>query len=331
MNTTRPRRLRASPLLRNLLASSRLAPSDFVAPLFVRLGSNLKIPIKSMPGIYQYSPDTALEHLRALADGGISSFLLFGITDPGHKDAAGSHAHDESNAVCSTLRAAKDARLPLLAITDLCYCEYTSHGHCGPLTSQGLPAVDNDATITNLGQQAVLHARCGADIIAPSAAMDHMVAAIRSGLDAGGFHHTAILSYAVKYASAFYGPFRDAAESPPQPGSGLSDRKTYQMDYRRHPAEALREAALDVAEGADLLMVKPGLPYLDILKQVADASPVPAAVYHVSGEYAMLKAAAANGWIDERETVLETMHAFKRAGAAFVLTYYAQQLAGWLP
>ena len=237
-------------------------------------------------------------------------------------------AHDETNAVCSTLRAAKDAHLPLLAITDLCYCEYTSHGHCGPLTPHA--TVDNDATITNLGQQAALHARCGADIIAPSAAMDHMVAAIRAALDADNFHDTAILSYAIKYASAFYGPFRDAAESPPQPGSGLSDRKTYQMDYRRHPAEALREAALDVAEGADLLMVKPGLPYLDILKQVSDAAEVPTAVYHVSGEYAMLKAAAANTWIDEQQTVLETMHAFKRAGAAFILTYYAQQLAAWL-
>ncbi len=350
----RPRRLRASPLLRNLLASSRLHPCDFVAPVFVRLGSKIKAPIASMPGIFQHSPDTAIEHLRALADAGVSAFLLFGITDPHHKDATGSHAHDETNAVCSTLRLAKEARLPLLAITDLCYCEYTSHGHCGPLRTSGagkvlsgetgggnspqdagggtqdFTRVDNDATVSALGQQAVLHARCGADVIAPSAAMDHMVAAIRTALDGASFPDTAVLSYAVKYASAFYGPFRDAAESPPQPGSGLSDRKTYQMDYRRHPAEALREAALDVGEGADLLMVKPGLPYLDILKTVADASPVPTAVYHVSGEYAMLKAAAAHGWIDEKETALETMHAFKRAGAAFIVTYYAQQLAGWL-
>jgi porphobilinogen synthase len=322
-SVVRPRRLRASGLLRGLLAHSRLHPADFVTPVFVRLGSGVRTPIGSMPGVFQFSPDTALEHLRKLAGLGVQGFLLFGVTDAGQKDATGSHAHDETNAVCRTLRAVKEAGLPLVAMTDLCYCEYTSHGHCGPLKGTG---VDNDATVRALGEQAVIHARCGADIVAPSAAMDHMVGAIRGALDGAGFGETAILSYAVKYASAFYGPFREAAESPPQFG----DRKSYQMDYRRHPAEALREAALDVAEGADLVMVKPGLPYLDVLKEVSAASPVPTAVYQVSGEYAMLKAAAANGWVDERETVMETMHAFKRAGAAFVLTYYAEQLAGWL-
>jgi porphobilinogen synthase len=213
----------------------------------------------------------------------------------------------------------------MVAMTDLCYCEYTSHGHCGPLTARGL--VDNDATVRNLGEQAMVHAKAGADVVAPSGMMDNMVAGIRAALDGAGFADTAILSYAVKYASSFYGPFRDAAESPPQFG----DRKTYQMDFRRGVGEALREAAIDVAQGADMLMVKPGVPYLDVLRAVTEAHPgVPTAVYHVSGEYAMIKAAAANGWIDEKGVVLETMHAFKRAGANFILTYYAGELAEWL-
>ena len=331
-NAIRPRRLRSSPLLRELTAGPRLSPRDFVAPLFVRLGTRVRSPIPSMPGIFQFSPDTAVEELRRLADLGLAAFLHFGITDPDKKDPAGTHAHDENNAVCHTLKMTRDAGIPLAAITDLCFCEYTSHGHCGTLKSgdnlnaSGETTVDNDATVAALGRQAVVHARCGADIIAPSAAMDHMVAGIRGALDEAAFTDLPILSYAVKYASAFYGPFRDAAESPPQFG----DRKTYQMDPRRGTAEALREAALDLEEGADMLMVKPGLPYLDVLRAVADASPVPTAVYQVSGEYAMLKAAAANGWIDEKAALLEIMHAFKRAGAAFILTYYAPPLAAGL-
>jgi porphobilinogen synthase len=311
-----------------MLASSRLVPSDFILPLFIRAGSNLHLPIPSMPGVSQLSPDTALEELRRFHALGGSAFILFGITDPAKKDLTGSHALNPNNEVCTTLKLLKDSGLPLLAITDLCFCEYTDHGHCGPLhrNSPTTPTVDNDQTIDLLGQQALLHAQSGADIIAPSAAMDNMVHAIRSALDTGGFVDTAILAYAVKYASAFYGPFRDAAESPPQSG----DRKTYQMDFRRTEKEALHEAALDVQQGADLLMVKPGTPYLDILKSVADASPLPTGTYHVSGEYAMIKAAAANKWIDEQAVVLETMHAFKRAGAAFILTYYATQLAEWL-
>ncbi len=320
----RSRRLRAHPRLRDMLAQTRLHPADFVAPLFIRSGKNLRIPVKSMPGVFQLSVDEAVKELKHLESLGIASYILFGVTDNDKKDPSGSHAHNPDNEVCRTLKAAKDAGISMLAITDLCYCEYTNHGHCGPLTSGG--GVDNDKTIQLLGQQALLHAQAGADIVAPSGMMDNMVAAIRTALDAAGKIDTAILSYAVKYASAFYGPFRDAAESPPQFG----DRKTYQMDFRQGAKEALREAALDVEQGADIIMVKPGLPYLDILQAVTATVPVPTAVYHVSGEYAMLKAAAANGWIDEKAVVLEAMHAFKRAGASFILTYYAGQLAEWL-
>ncbi len=329
-----------------MLADTRLAPSDFVAPIFVRSGNNARLPIKSMPGVYQFSVDTVLEELKRLQSLGIQAYILFGITDTEKKDPAGSHALNADNEVCRTLKAAKDAGVSMLAITDLCFCEYTSHGHCmvstGPATSPKPQALNpshpsvlspqhfsNDATVIALGEQAVLHAECGADVVAPSGMMDHMVAGIRGALDAVGRTDTAILSYAVKYASAFYGPFREAAESPPQFG----DRKGYQMDVRGAGGgakEALREAALDVAEGADMIMVKPGVPYLDILRAVTDSVPVPTAAYHVSGEYAMLKAAAANGWIEEKSAVLETMHALKRAGASFILTYYAGALAEWL-
>ena len=314
-----------------MLAATRLTPSDFILPLFVRAGSGVKLPIKSMPGVHQFSPDTAVDELKRMASLGVAGYILFGVTDASRKDATGTHAHNDRNEVCTTLKRAKDAGVQMLAITDLCYCEYTDHGHCGPLTTQhGVKSVDNDRTAQMLGEQAVIHARSGADIVAPSGMMDNMVASIRAALDADNRRETAILSYAVKYASSFYGPFRDAAESPPQFG----DRKTYQMDFRRAEGEALREAQIDIDQGADMIMVKPGVPYLDVLKSVTDkiAAPrgVPTSAYHVSGEYAMLKAAAANGWIDERGTVLETMHAFKRAGASFVLTYYAGQLAEWL-
>ena len=309
-----------------MLADTRLHPRDLIAPLFVRSGSGVKTPVASMPGVFQLSPDMALTELRQLADLGVGGFILFGVTEPRNKDAAGSHAHDPDNAVCQTLRAFRGAAFnqQLLAITDLCYCEYTNHGHCGPLTPAGL--VDNDATIARLGIQAVVHAKAGADIVAPSGMMDNATAAIRTALDDAGRSSTLILSYAVKYASAFYGPFRDAAESPPQFG----DRKSYQMDFRRDAREAVAEALEDVQQGADMLMVKPGVPYLDILAAVRDATQVPCSVYHVSGEYAMIKAAAANGWIDEKAVVLETMYAFKRAGANFILTYYAADVARWI-
>ncbi len=324
----RPRRLRLNPILREMVSQSRLSRSDFIQPIFVRPGRNIRQPIGSMPGQYQFSPDTALSWLKELAARGVQSCILFGVTDASAKDSLGSHAHDPENAVCQTLRALRDSGIDMLAITDLCYCEYTDHGHCGPLTTGGtaVPTVDNDAAIRLLAEQAVLHARQGADVVAPSAMMDGAVGAIRAGLDAAGYRELPILSYAVKYASSFYGPFRDAAESPPQMG----DRRGYQMDFRRSVTEALYEAKLDVAQGADLVMVKPGLPYLDILARVAAELPVPCGVYHVSGEYAMTKAAAAAGWIDEKAVVLETMHAFKRAGTAFIMTYYAADLVGWV-
>ena len=365
------RRLRRTGALRDLVAQNRLSPEHFVAPLFVRSGQDMRRPIVSMPGQFQFSPDTAVEEVKELFSRGVKAVILFGVTDSAQKDACGTHAHDPNNAVCTTLRRIRDAGIDLVAMTDLCYCEYTDHGHCGPLigpvpramepkrtaTAGGGPGakqqpgkkagpagvvpapavppmhahgpvatVDNDATIAQLCQQAVLHAQAGADVIAPSGMMDHGVLAVRKALDEAGFSDRCVLSYAVKYASGYYGPFRDAAESPPQFG----DRRGYQMDFRRGAAEALREALLDVQEGADMVMVKPGMAYLDILQQVAATVDVPCATYQVSGEYAMFKAAAAAGFIDEQALVLETMYAFRRAGAAFVLTYYAGQIAEWL-
>jgi porphobilinogen synthase len=348
--TTRMRRLRKGGILREMLAQVKLAPEHFVAPLFVRSGQGVRRPILSMPGQFQLSPDMALEELSDMAARGIKAYLLFGVVDAEDKDATGSHAHDPNNAVCTTLRLARDAGINMLAMTDLCYCEYTSHGHCGPLApvpertarrksgrssaaavrraaaSADHTTVDNDATIAQLGLQAVLHAKAGADMVAPSGMMDHAVAAIRAALDSSGYQDTSILSYAVKYASGFYGPFREAAESPPQFG----DRRGYQMDFRRDSREAVREACLDVREGADMVMVKPGMAYLDILSAVSQAVDVPCAVYQVSGEYAMFKAAAQAGWIDEKQCVMEIMHAFRRAGAAFIITYYASEIVEWL-
>lgn len=339
----RPRRLRRNSILRDLLADHSLGTCDFVLPVFVRAGEGIRHPILSMPGQYQYSPDVLLEELSEWASMGLRSVLLFGVVDPGEKDEEGSHAHDPDNAVCSTLRMVKRAGLELLLMTDLCYCEYTSHGHCGPLAgaekagrrrarggksadAANPPTVDNDATIHRLAQQAVIHSQAGADVVAPSGMMDHAVGTIREALDEANFTDRAIMSYSVKYASSYYGPFREAAESPPQFG----DRKSYQMDFRRTAAEAVREANIDVAEGADIVMVKPGMPYLDVLSRVSASVPVPTAVYQVSGEYAMLKSAAAAGWIEEKPCVLEAMHAFKRAGASFIISYYTMEMIEWL-
>ncbi len=347
----RMRRLRHSDLLRDMVAETSLTPANFVAPLFVRRGENIRRPILSMPGQFQLSPDLALDDLGEMASRGLKAYILFGVVDPEEKDADGSHAYDPNNAVCTTLRLARDAGINMLAITDLCFCEYTNHGHCGVLShalekspepkssAQGKrkksasgnivanqSAVHNDATNENLGRQAILHAQAGADIIAPSGMMDHAIATIRSALDDAGFHDKSLLSYAVKYASNFYGPFRDAAESPPQFG----DRRGYQMDFRRSAREAIREAKLDVREGADIIMVKPAMPYLDILRSIADAVDVPCAAYQVSGEYAMFKAAASAGWIDEKQCVLESMYAIRRAGASFIITYYASEIVEWL-
>jgi porphobilinogen synthase len=328
----RPRRLRASPMLRHLVQETEIRPRDFIYPLFVRPGEGIKREIVSMPGIYQWSVDRLLAEVEEVAELGVLSVMLFGI--PEHKDPIGKENFDPQGVVQRAIRVIKKSIPDLVVMTDVCMCEYTDHGHCGLLNlgddlhNPNLPEgyVLNDPTLEVLGKVALSHAQAGADVVAPSGMMDGMVGAIRAALDEARFEHIPILSYAVKYASSFYGPFRDAAESPPQFG----DRKSHQMDPA-NVREALREAALDVGEGADMLMVKPALPYLDVIRRVRDAFPeLPLAAYNVSGEYAMLKAAASNGWLDERGVVLETLTAIKRAGADIILTYHAKEAARWL-
>ena len=321
----RPRRLRSHPRLRDLVREHRLTVDDLIYPLFVYHGRDLRREIASMPGQYQLSLDRLGEAVAEVADLGIPGVLLFGI--PEHKDATGSGASEDAGIVQEAVRLIKRQAPGLLVITDVCFCEYTDHGHCGPLRTDagGQVDVDNDATLPLLARQAVSHARAGADVVAPSGMMDGMVGAIRSGLDGSGFSGVPILSYAAKFASAYYGPFRDAAESAP----AFGDRRTYQMDAANGD-EAIREVALDLDEGADLVMVKPALAYLDIVRRVKDRFGVPVAAYNVSGEYAMIKAAAANGWVDERRIVLETLTGFKRAGADMILTYHALDAARWL-
>jgi porphobilinogen synthase len=320
----RPRRLRGHPRLRDLVRETHLAVTDLIYPLFIYHGRNLRREIPSMPGQYQLSLDRLGETLAEVSELGIPGIILFGI--PEHKDARGSAATRDDGIVQEAIRLARKVAPDLLVITDLCFCEYTDHGHCGPLAEiGGRIDVDNDATLPLLVEQAESHARAGAHMIAPSGMMDGMVAAIRQGLDKAGFTHLPIMSYAAKFASGYYGPFRDAAESAPSFG----DRRTYQMDPA-NAREALLEAALDLAEGADILMVKPALAYLDIIYRVKQTCGLPLAAYNVSGEYAMIKAAAANGWIDERRIVLETLTAIKRAGADMILTYHALDVARWL-
>jgi porphobilinogen synthase len=321
----RMRRLRSSPLFREMVRETELRPSDFILPLFVKPGTGLRQEIASMPGNYQLSVDTLVDEVGSARELGVKSFMLFGI--PPKKDDKGLVALADDGIVQQGLRALRKAfRQDVLLFTDECFCEYTTHGHCGPLCEvHGRPDVDNDATLPLLAEQCVSHAKAGADVVAPSGMMDGMVAAIRKGLDAAGFSHVPILSYAAKYASGFYGPFRDAAESPPQFG----DRSTYQMDPA-NADEALREVALDVAEGADMVMVKPALSYLDIIRRVKDRFRMPVAAYNVSGEFAMVKAAARNGWIDERRVTLEILTSIKRAGADVILTYHAKDAAKWL-
>jgi len=318
--TTRPRRLRVTSTLRRMVSETALAPDDFIYPLFVVHGAGVRRPISSMPGICQLSVDEAVAEAGQALGLGIPAVLLFGV--PAVKDAVGSENFADDGIVQQATRALKAANPGLLVIVDLCMCEYTDHGHCGIIRDG---RVDNDATLEILGRAAVTYARAGADLIAPSGMMDGMVAAIRAALDAAGFGETGIFSYAVKYASAFYGPFREAAEGAPRFG----DRKTHQMDPA-NVREALRELALDVAEGADLVMVKPALPYLDVVRRVREACDLPLAAYNVSGEYAMIKAAAANGWIDERAAVLELLTGIKRAGADLIVTYHALDAARWL-
>jgi porphobilinogen synthase len=320
----RPRRLRQHPVLRNLVRETMLSPGDFILPLFVRPGRGVKNEIASMPGNYQLSVDRLIEEVGAAIELGVHSFILFGI--PATKDAEGTSAWDDEGIVQQALRALRPAHPDALLITDECFCEYTDHGHCGILSERrGKLDVDNDATLPNLARQCVSHAHAGADMVAPSGMMDGMVRAIRAGLDTASFAHVPIMSYAAKYASAFYGPFRDAAESPPQFG----DRTTYQMDPANGD-EALRETALDLAEGADIVMVKPALAYMDIIRRVKERFGVPVAAYNVSGEFAMVKAAAQKGWIDERRIALEILTGIKRAGADMILTYHALDAARWL-
>jgi porphobilinogen synthase len=321
----RPRRLRHHPLVRDLVRETAITVNDLIYPLFVRPGRGVKKEIASMPGNYQLSVDRLLDEVGAAADLGVRAFILFGI--PAHKDATGSSALGDDGIVQQALRALRSQfRDKVLLLTDECFCEYTDHGHCGVLSeATGRLDLDNDATLPLLAAQCVSHAKAGADIVAPSGMLDGMVGAIRAGLDAAGFTHVPILSYAVKYASGFYGPFRDAAESPPQFG----DRSSYQMDPA-NGAEALREAALDLAEGADILMVKPALAYMDVIRRVKERFGVPVAAYNVSGEFAMVKAAAQKGWIDERRVALEILTGIKRAGADMILTYFAADVARWL-
>jgi porphobilinogen synthase len=323
--TVRPRRLRYHPLVRDMVRQTTLAVDDLIYPLFVRPGKGVKKEITSMPGNYQLSIDRLIEEVGSASDLGVRTFILFGI--PTHKDATGSSALEDEGVVQQALRELKrQFRDRVLLLTDECFCEYTDHGHCGVLSEiGGRIDLDNDATLPNLAAQCVSHARAGADIVAPSGMLDGMVRAIRMGLDAAGFTHIPIMSYAVKYASGFYGPFREAAESPPQFG----DRGSYQMDPGNSD-EALREAELDLGEGADILMVKPALAYLDVIRRVKERFQVPLAAYNVSGEFAMVKAAAMKGWIDERRVALEILTSIKRAGADMILTYFARDAARWL-
>ena len=329
---SRPRRLRRTSGLRNIIRETRLNPSDFVYPLFVRSGNGIKKEIPSMPGQFQWSLDKLPAEAEEIARLGIPAIILFGIPD--EKDSIGKENFAADGIIQRTIKIIKDAVPDLVVITDVCLCEYTDHGHCGIVNTgdqklnpnQPEGSILNDPTLEILNKVALSHAQAGADIIAPSGMMDGMVGSIRSALDSQQFEHVPILSYAVKYASGFYGPFRDAAESPPKFG----DRKSHQMDPS-NALEALKEAAIDVNEGADMLMVKPALPYLDVIRRVKDAHPeLPLAAYNVSGEYAMLKAAAANGWLDERIVVLETLTAIKRAGADFILTYHAKEALSWM-
>jgi porphobilinogen synthase len=318
--TQRPRRLRRTEALRNLVRETRITTSGLIYPMFVCPGTNVRQEVASMPGVAQQSVDKLLEECREVESLGIPGVILFGI--PESKDATGSSSTSAHGAVQRGVEAIRKANLNLIVVTDVCLCEYTDHGHCG-VVEHG--EVANDATLEILANQALSHARAGADIVAPSDMMDGRVGAIRAKLDDHKFENLPILSYAAKYSSAFYGPFREAAQSTPQFG----DRRSYQMDPA-NAREALKEVALDLEEGADMVMVKPALPYLDVIRRVRDAFDVPVGAYNVSGEYAMVKAAAANGWLDEQRTVLEILTSIQRSGADIILTYHAKDVARWL-
>ncbi|MDK1021668.1 MAG: porphobilinogen synthase [Candidatus Hydrogenedentes bacterium] len=322
---TRMRRLRRNATLRRMVRETSLSVDDLILPLFVRPGEGVKKEISSMPGNYQWSVDTLVEECKEVEGLGIPAVILFGI--PEHKDEQGSEAYAEDGIVCRAIEAIKRACSELVVITDVCMCEYTDHGHCGVIMDNrdGNPDVDNDATLELLVRESLAHVNAGADMVAPSDMMDGRVGEIRLALDDEGFSDVPIMAYAAKFASGFYGPFREAAESPPQFG----DRSSYQMD----PAnlkEAIREIELDIEEGADIVMVKPALPYLDVIRRAADDFELPIAAYNVSGEFAMLKAAAAKGWLDEKRVAMESLLSIKRAGAKLILTYWAKDAAKWL-
>jgi porphobilinogen synthase len=316
----RPRRLRRNEALRGFVRESRLSASGMVYPMFACPGTNVRKEVSSMPGIYQQSVDQIVEECREVAGLGIPAVILFGL--PEHKDELGTEAADAHGAVQRAIEALRKAKLNLLVIADVCLCEYTSHGHCGVMKDG---EVLNDPSLVLLADAALSHARAGVDLVAPSDMMDGRVAAIRQRLDENNFEDVAILSYAAKYCSSFYGPFREAAQSSPQSG----DRRSYQMDPA-NAREALREVALDLEEGADIIMVKPALPYLDVVRRVRERFDVPLGAYNVSGEYSMVKAAARNGWIDEKRVVLEILTGIQRAGAEIILTYHAKDAARWL-
>jgi len=313
----RMRRLRRTPVLRSMIKETNLEPTDFMLPLFVRHGEGVRNEIHSMPGVAQLSVDMLVGECKDAYDDGVRSVILFGIPD--HKDAMGTGAYAHDGIVPQAVRAIKAEIPDMIVATDVCMCEYTDHGHCGVIKNG---EVDNDATLELLAKESIVHASAGADIIAPSDMMDGRIGYIRKKLDAGGFNEVAILAYAAKFASGFYGPFRDAAESPPQFG----DRKAYQMDPA-NAREAMREIALDIDEGADIVMVKPAMPYLDILREARTRFDLPLAAYQVSGEYAMLHAAARNGWLDLDTVMKESLTSIKRAGADLILTYFARNAA----
>ncbi len=321
----RPRRMRRNETLRRMVRETRLVVDDLVQPLFVLDQPRARTPIASMPGQYQLGVDDAAEAADEIADAGVPAVLLFGL--PNRKDAIGSSAWAPDGVVCRAAAAIKRRRPELCVITDVCLCEYTDHGHCGLLAQNrdGCLDVDNDATVEALVKEALAHAAAGADMTAPSDMMDGRVGALRGALDAAGFDAVGIMAYSAKFASSFYGPFRDAAQSPPRFG----DRRSYQMDPA-NADEAMREIALDIEEGADMVMVKPALAYLDIVRRAADEFNIPIAAYNVSGEYAMVKAAAARGWIEEERTVLEMLTSIKRAGASTIISYWALDAARWL-
>ncbi len=316
----RPRRLRANENIRRMVRETKLSPDDFIYPLFVTHGKSVKKEIGSMPGNYQQSIDNLVKDCAEIKDLGIPAVILFGI--PEHKDEVGSEAYSDEGIVQHAIKAIKNRLPELIVITDVCLCEYTSHGHCGVIKN-GM--VQNDETLELLAREALSHAKAGADMVAPSDMMDGRVGAIRTLLDSEGFHDTPIMSYAAKYASSFYGPFREAAESTPQFG----DRRSYQMDAP-NSREALREVALDIDEGADIVMVKPALAYLDIIYQVKQNFNLPVAAYNVSGEFSMVKAAAKLGWVDGERVMMESLIAMKRAGADMILTYFAKEAAALL-